>query len=117
MVTARSGEITTVSEATFEEAVLGSRGPVVVYFWARWCPHCPMIAAVLGEIAAERADSLAVCKVDADANPLLTRGYQVMSLPTVLLFVAGQPVRSVVGARSKSRLLAELDDALRLELG
>ncbi|NKQ53566.1 thioredoxin [Amycolatopsis sp. K13G38] len=97
---------------TFERDVLGSDRPVLVDFWAQWCPPCHMIAPVLDEIAAERADSLTVHKINADENPELARDYQVMSLPTLILFRGGEPVWSGVGSRPKARLLAELDAAL-----
>ena len=97
---------------TFERDVLRSGKPVLVDFWAQWCPPCHMIAPVLDEIAAERPDSLTVIKINADENPELARDYQVLSLPTLILFRDGHPVRSIVGARPKARLLAELDDAL-----
>ena len=104
--------VTSVAGETFERDVLRSGKPVLVDFWAQWCPPCHMIAPVLDEIAAERADSLAVIKINADENPELARDYQVMSLPTLILFRDGHPVWSSVGARPKARLLAELDDAL-----
>ncbi|WP_270072602.1 thioredoxin [Streptomonospora mangrovi] len=106
-----SGRITAVTDADFEERVLNADGPVLVDFWAEWCPPCHMIAPVLEEIAAERADSLTVVKMNSDENPLTPREYQVMSLPTLMLFRGGRPVRVVVGARPKSRLLADLVDA------
>ncbi|GHF66146.1 thioredoxin 1 [Amycolatopsis bartoniae] len=102
----------TVTDATFAEEVLRSEQPVLVDFWAQWCPPCHMIAPVLEEIAVERAGSLVVCKINSDENPLTARTYQIMSLPTLLLFQAGRPIRSLVGARPKARLLSELDDAL-----
>jgi thioredoxin 1 len=67
---------------------------------------------VLAEIAVERAGSLVVAKLNSDENPLTARNYQVMSLPTLMLFRDGEPIRSLVGARPKARLLAELDEAL-----
>ena len=86
-------------------------GTVLVEFWAQWCGPCHMLSPVLDEIDRER-DDLTVLKINADENTATARDYQVMSLPTMLLFRDGQPVHQIVGARSKSRLLAELDDAL-----
>ncbi|MFD2422465.1 thioredoxin [Amycolatopsis pigmentata] len=103
----------TVTDESFEQEVLRQDKPVLVDFWAQWCPPCHMIAPVLDEIAAERAGTLAVRKINTDENPVSMRDYQVMSLPTLMLFRDGKPVRAFIGARPKARLLAELDDALR----
>lgn len=100
------------SDATFIDEVLESGKPVLVDFWAQWCPPCHMIAPVLDQIASERPD-LVVRKINTDENPVQSRNYQVMSLPTLILFRDGVPVRTIVGARPKVKLLAELDDALR----
>ncbi|GAB3474896.1 thioredoxin [Amycolatopsis cihanbeyliensis] len=106
-------EVSAVTDDTFEREVLLRDHPVLVEFWARWCPPCRMMAPVLAEIAGERAGSLVVCTVNTDENPLVTRDYQVMSLPAVLLFRAGHPLRTIVGARAKAKLLSEVDEALR----
>ena len=100
------------TDATFAADVLDHDKPVLVDFWAEWCPPCRMIAPVLAEIAAERADSLTVHQIDTDLNPETARKYQVMSLPTLILFRGGEPVHTIVGARSKARLLADLDNVL-----
>ncbi|HUQ59614.1 thioredoxin family protein, partial [Lentzea sp.] len=76
-----------------------------------WCGPCHMLSPILDQIDSER-DDLTVFKINADENTATARDYQVMSLPTMLLFRDGVPIRQIVGARPKSRLLAELDDAL-----
>ncbi len=102
-----------VTDETFERDVLRWPGPVLVDFWAQWCPPCHMIAPVLERIAAERAGALTVRSIDYDANPITGARYRVMSLPTLILFVAGEPVQMLVGAQPKARLLARIDDGLR----
>jgi thioredoxin 1 len=101
-----------VDDASFDTEVLASNGPVLVEFGAAWCPPCRMLAPVLDDIAAERSSSLRVLTVDVDANPVTQGAYGVMSLPTLLLFVDGKPVRQVIGFTSKGRLLAWVDEVL-----
>ena len=105
-------DLRTVDEATFDELVLRSDKPVLVDFWAEWCPPCHQIAPVLAQIGAERKDQLTVLKLNADENPAISAGYRVMALPTLMLFRQGEVIWSVVGARPKARLLKEIDDAL-----
>jgi thioredoxin 1 len=105
-------EVTEVTDATFAAEVLGGDVPVLVEFWATWCPPCRMIAPVLAELARERAGVLSVRKINSDENPETTRVYQVMSLPTMILFRAGEPILTVVGAQPKARLEERLDRAL-----
>jgi len=104
--------LSVVTDETFRELVLEQEKPVLVDFWAQWCPPCHMIVPVLTEIAEERAGSLIIRKLNSDENPLTARDYQVMSLPTLILFRNGSPVWTTVGARPKARLLADLDAAL-----
>lgn len=101
-----------VNDRTFDTDVLGSDIPVLVEFGAGWCPPCRALAPILEEIAAERADSLRVVSIDVDANPLMQARFSVMSLPTMLLFNAGQPVRQTIGFMPKGRLLQFIDEAL-----
>ncbi|WTQ62259.1 thioredoxin [Streptomyces sp. NBC_00158] len=101
-----------VTDADFEAQVLAERGrPVLVEFTADWCGPCRQLAPVLSAVAAERADHLKVVQIDADSNPATVTRYGVLSMPTMLLFRDGEPVRQIVGARPKRRLLQELDEA------
>lgn len=102
----------TVSDASFADDVLASPTPVLVDFWASWCGPCRMVAPVLEEIATEKAGSLTVAKVDVDANPSTARDFQVVSIPTLILFKGGKPVKRIVGAKGKAALLRELDGEL-----
>ncbi|MFG1953111.1 thioredoxin family protein [Micromonospora sp. NPDC048830] len=96
--------LTAVADATFAEAVLAADRPVVVDFWAEWCPPCGPVSRSLAELADEFGDRLSVVTVDTDANPATTRAYGVMSLPTLLVFSGGEVVGSIVGARPKNHL-------------
>jgi thioredoxin 1 len=101
-----------VSDASFASDVLASNKPVLVDFWATWCGPCKRVAPVLAEIAAEKAGQLIVAKLDIDANPETARDFQVISIPTLILFKDGQPVKRIVGAKNKATLLQELSDAI-----
>ena len=101
-----------VTDATFADDVLKSDKPVVVDFWAAWCGPCKMVAPVLDEIAGENKDKLTVAKLDIDANPATARDYQVMSIPTMIVFQDGKPVKQIVGAKPKAALLSDLADFL-----
>ncbi|AUI62668.1 MULTISPECIES: thioredoxin [Amycolatopsis] len=102
----------TVTDKTFVDDVLTSEKPVLVDFWATWCGPCKMVAPVLEEIAAENGEKLTVAKLDIDANPNTARDYQVMSIPTLILFQGGKPVKQIVGAKPKAALLSDLADVL-----
>lgn len=101
-----------VTDADFEKEVLGADLPVLVEFTADWCPPCRQMAPVLSALAAEEPDRLKVVQLNVDMNPLTTNAYRVLSMPTFMVFRAGEPVRSMVGARPKRRLLEELADVL-----
>lgn len=102
----------TVTDSSFKTDVLDNDKLVLVDFWATWCGPCRMVAPVLEEIAAEHADTITVAKLDVDENPATARDYQVMSIPTMILFKGGNPVKQIVGAKPKAALLADLADYL-----
>ncbi|MBO0841289.1 MAG: thioredoxin [Sciscionella sp.] len=97
-----------VTDKSFADDVLGSDKPVLVDFWATWCGPCKMVAPVLDEIAKENPDKITVAKLDIDENPSIARDYQVMSVPTMILFSGGKPVKQIVGAKPKAALLSDL---------
>ncbi|GAA1525202.1 thioredoxin [Dactylosporangium maewongense] len=98
-----------ITDATFAEEVLGSELPVLVDFWAEWCPPCHRLSPVLEELAREYEGRARIVKIDSDANPETVRAYGVLSMPTLSLFRNGELVSQVVGARPKSQLRAQLD--------
>ncbi len=102
-----------VTDATFQSDVLDSGKTVLVDFWAEWCGPCKMVAPVLDEIAGENPDKITVAKLDIDANQKTAQAYSVMSIPTMIVFKDGQPVKQIVGARPKAALLSDLADYLR----
>jgi len=101
-----------VTDKSFADDVLTSDTPVLVDFWATWCGPCKMVAPVLEEIASEHKDKIKVAKLDIDENPGTARDYQVMSIPTLILFQGGKPVKQIVGAKPKAALLSDLSDVL-----
>ena len=103
-----SDKITTLSDASFDEHVKSSDVPVLVDFWAEWCGPCKMIAPVLDEIAAEQEGKLTIGKLNIDDNLKITQRFDVMSIPTLILFKDGEPVARIVGAKGKGQLLQEL---------
>jgi thioredoxin 1 len=103
-----SEKIVTLSDATFDEHVKGSDVPVLVDFWAEWCGPCKMISPVLEEIATEQAGKITVGKLNIDDNLDVTRRFDVMSIPTLILFKDGEPVVRLIGAKPKGALLEEI---------
>jgi thioredoxin 1 len=97
-----------VSDATFEETVGGAETPVLVDFWAEWCGPCKMIAPTLDEIATEHQGKLRIAKLNVDDNPETAMRCNVMSIPTLLVFQDGEPVKRLVGAKGKGQLLQDL---------
>jgi thioredoxin 1 len=105
-------ELMTLTDATFDE-VIGSRAePVLVDFWAEWCGPCKMVAPILEQLAAEHTGRLAVAKLNIDENLATARRFEVLSIPTLILFANGEEVLRIVGAESKARLAARLEPYL-----
>ncbi|MFF3979013.1 thioredoxin [Streptomyces sp. NPDC001828] len=101
-----------VTDETFADEVRGSGLPVLVEFTADWCGPCRQLAPVLSAMAVEEADRLKIVQLDVDRNPETTTKYGVLSMPTLMVFVDGEPVKSMVGARPKRRLRQELADVI-----
>ena len=105
-----SDGILTLTDATFDESVGAAETPLVVDFWAEWCGPCKMIAPALAEIADEHAGKLQIAKLNVDDNPDTARRFDVMSIPTLLVFQDGAPVKRLVGAKGKGQLLQDLSE-------
>jgi thioredoxin 1 len=101
-----------VTDATFEQEVLKAQGNVLVDFWAPWCGPCRFVAPVLEEIAQEKEGSLTILKLNIDENQRTAMEYGVMSIPTMILYKDGRPVKQVVGAKPKPALLRDLEPHL-----
>jgi thioredoxin 1 len=107
-----SEKIVTLSDATFDEHVKSSDVPVLVDFWAEWCGPCKMISPVLEEIAEEQAGKIQIVKLNIDDNLEVTRRFDVMSIPTLILFKNGEPEVRLIGAKPKGQLLQEIAEYL-----
>lgn len=106
-----AGTLTEVTDTNFQAEVIESDKPVLVDFWAPWCGPCRVVAPVLEEIASER-DDLRIVKLNTDENPQTAGAFQVLSIPTMILFKNGQPAKKIVGAYPKRKLVQELEPAL-----
>ncbi|WP_405728282.1 thioredoxin [Streptomyces sp. NBC_01537] len=102
----------TVTDETFAEEVLKAGLPVLVEFTADWCGPCRQIEPVLEEVAREEEGRLKVVQLDVDTNPGTQSAYGVLSMPTLMVFRDGEPVKSMVGARPKRRLMQELAEVI-----
>lgn len=100
-----------ITDSNFQSEVLSSSQPVLVDFWAPWCGPCRQIAPMIDQLAAENVGSVVVGKVNIDDNPQVPQSYGIDSIPTLIVFKDGQPVKKFVGAKPKSVLQAALDEA------
>ena len=105
------GAITEVTDSNFQAEVLESTEPVLVDFWAPWCGPCRVIAPTLEEIGEER-DDLRIVKLNIDDNQQTAARYNVMSIPTLILFRNGEVAKQIIGAMPKKRLVQEIEPAL-----
>jgi len=103
-----SENVSQLTDATFDETIASASTPVLVDFWAEWCGPCKMIAPILDEIADEKVGALNITKVNVDENPNVARRFEVMSIPTMLLFKDGEVAHKIVGGKSKAQLLDEI---------
>ena len=106
-----AGTLTDVTDNNFQAEVLESDKPVLVDFWAPWCGPCRVVAPVLEEIASER-DDLRIVKLNVDENQQTAANFEVLSIPTMILFKNGQAAKKVIGAYPKKRLESELESEL-----
>ena len=104
--------ITAFTDSTFDEEIKGATEPVLVDFWAEWCGPCKMIAPVLEEIAAEYEGKIRIAKLNVDENLDVSRRFEVMSIPTLLVFRDGEVAKRIVGAKPKGALIDELSEFL-----
>jgi len=103
-----AANITTLTDDTFDEVLAGSTEPILVDFWAEWCGPCKLIAPILEEIATEHEGKIRIAKLDVDANLTVARRFEVMSIPTLILFQDGDVKLRLVGAKGKNQLVQEL---------
>ena len=101
-----------LTDSTFDEEIKGADVPVLVDFWAEWCGPCKMIAPILDEIAGEQDGKLRIGKLNVDDNPGVAQRFEVMAIPTLILFKDGEVQKRLVGAKGKGQLLQELHEFL-----
>ncbi len=102
-------DLLALTDTNFDETLVGADTPVLVDFWAEWCGPCKTIAPILEQIAEERKGSLTIAKLNIDDNLQTQARFDVMSIPTLILFKGGEPIARMVGAKGKGQLLEELD--------
>lgn len=101
----------TATDAEFDDLINADK-PVLVDFWAEWCGPCKMVGPIVEEIASEYSDKMAVAKLNVDENPQVSRQYEVMSIPTLIVYKDGVVKKRIVGARPKKMLVDELAEFL-----
>jgi thioredoxin 1 len=106
------GPVTDVTDNNFQAEVVESEVPVLVDFWAPWCGPCRRVSPLVEEIATERAESLKVVKLNIDENQQTAVKFNVMSIPTLMLFKNGEVAKTVIGAYPKRKIEQELEPAL-----
>lgn len=105
-------DVTKFTDDTFEAEVVKSPTPVLVDFWADWCTPCHMLAPTIDELSADYGDKVKVGKLNVDENPQTPGTFGIMSLPTVLLFHEGKPVKTFVGVQGKEEFKKAIDEVL-----
>jgi thioredoxin 1 len=106
-----SSAVAELTDKTFDEVIVSSPEPVVVEFWAQWCPPCRTMAPVLESLATDYDGRLRLVKINADEQPDLARRFEVVSVPTLLVFTDGELRLRMIGARSRAQLLDEIEQA------
>jgi thioredoxin 1 len=107
-----SERVHTVNDSSFDKEVLKSETPVIVDFWATWCPPCKIVAPILDEIAQEMEGKLKVCKVNVDESQQTAQSYSIRAIPTLMLFKSGKAVKTMVGAHPKEDIKKEIEPEL-----
>jgi thioredoxin 1 len=107
-----AGTVTEVTDNNFQAEVIESEVPVLVDFWAPWCGPCRRVSPIVEEIATEKGEALKVVKLNIDDNQQTAMAFNVMSIPTLMVFKNGQQVKTVIGAYPKKKLEAEIDPVL-----